>query len=111
MTSRNDDGRMSVSSNRRFCLAVALFAAATLSLPSLAGAVTLRTAGAPEKPAKVDPPGKSPAAHPAKAIQAGAAQGIVQSVGPFAVVLRQLDGTTVTVPVARRITRVFVDGR
>lgn len=38
------------------------------------------------------------------------AEGVVQSVGPRSVVLRELDGTIVTVPVGWE-TQVFVDGR
>jgi hypothetical protein len=41
--------------------------------------------------------------------QAGSAHGIVQSVAPRAVVLKELDGSTVSVPVAPS-TRVFVNG-
>lgn len=38
------------------------------------------------------------------------AEGVVQSVGPRSVVLRELDGTLVTVPVGLE-TQVFLDGR
>jgi hypothetical protein len=39
------------------------------------------------------------------------AQGVVQSVSSTAIVVRQLDGSTVTVPVDRRTTQLFVDNR
>ena len=39
------------------------------------------------------------------------AQGVVQSVGSTSVVVKQLDGSSVTVPVDRRTTQVFVDGK
>jgi hypothetical protein len=52
-------------------------------------------------------PSTATAAKPAKA---GARKGIVQSVSPKAIVLRELDGSTVRVPVAPS-TRVFVDGK
>jgi hypothetical protein len=38
-------------------------------------------------------------------------QGVVQSVGSTAVVLRQLDGSSVAVPVDRKTTQVFVNGK
>ena len=40
-----------------------------------------------------------------------AAQGIVQSVSGGSVVVKQLDGSTVTVPVDRKGTQVFVNNR
>ena len=55
-------------------------------------------------------PSVAEAAAPAKPAKAGARKGIVQSVSPRAVVLRQLDGSTVRVQVAPS-TRVFVDGK
>jgi hypothetical protein len=55
-------------------------------------------------------PSVAKAAAPAKPVKAGARKGIVQSVSPKAIVLRELDGSTVRVPVAPS-TRVFVDGR
>ena len=53
-------------------------------------------------------PSVAEAAAPAKPAKAGAR--IVQSVSPRAIVLRELDGSTVRIPVALS-TRVFVDGR
>lgn len=50
------------------------------------------------------------AAMAAKPVKAGARKGIVQSVSPKAIVLRELDGSTVRIPVALK-TRVFVDGK
>jgi hypothetical protein len=38
-------------------------------------------------------------------------QGVVQSVGSTTVVVKQLDGSVVTVPVDRRTTQVFVDNK
>ncbi len=55
-------------------------------------------------------PSVAKAAAPAKPAKAGARKGIVQSVSPRAIVLRELDGSTVRIPVALS-TRVFVDGR
>jgi endonuclease YncB( thermonuclease family) len=55
-------------------------------------------------------PSAAEAAAPAKPAKGGARKGIVQSVSPRAVVLRQLDGSTVRVQVAPS-TRVFVDGK
>jgi len=52
-------------------------------------------------------PSPAMAAKPAKA---GPRKGIVQSVTPKAIVLRQLDGSTIRIPVAPT-TRVFVDGK
>ena len=40
-----------------------------------------------------------------------AAQGVVQSVGSTTVVVKQLDGSTVTVPVDRKTTQVFVNNK
>jgi hypothetical protein len=40
-----------------------------------------------------------------------AAQGVVQSVGSTSVVVKQLDGTVVSVPVDRRTTQVFVNNK
>ena len=50
------------------------------------------------------PPGKGPHGQP------GSARGIVQSVAAQAVVVKELDGTTVRIPVAES-TRVFFDGK
>lgn len=60
----------------------------------------------PDHGAKPKPPhGAAPAAH-----QAGSAHGIVQSVSARAVLVRELDGSIVSVPVEPS-THVFVDGR
>jgi hypothetical protein len=55
-------------------------------------------------------PSVAEAAAPAKRVKAGARKGIVQSVSPRAIVLRELDGSTVRVQIAPS-TRVFVDGK
>jgi hypothetical protein len=86
-------GRMSDISRKRWRAALAVmvgFAAVALAGPSLAGAATL--------------------ARGAGHAKAGAREGIVQSVSAKAIVLRELDGTTVSIPVAVS-THVFVDGR
>jgi len=56
-------------------------------------------------PAKTTPGGKGPPHG-----QAGSARGIVQSVAGKAVVVKELDGTTVRIPVAQS-THVFFDGK
>ena len=55
-------------------------------------------------PVKAKPPGKGPHG------QAGSARGIVQSLAAKNVVVKELDGTTVRIPVAQS-TRVFLDGK
>jgi hypothetical protein len=55
-------------------------------------------------------PSVAEAAAPVKSAKAGTRQGIVQSVLPKAIVLRELDGSTVRVLVGPS-TRVFVDGK
>jgi len=55
-------------------------------------------------------PAVAEAAAPAKPAKAGARKGIVQSVSPKAIVLRELDGSAVRVPVGPS-TRIFVDGK
>jgi hypothetical protein len=55
-------------------------------------------------------PSVAEAAAPAKPAKAGPRKGIVQSVSPRAIVLRELDGSTIRVQVAPS-TRVFVDGK
>jgi hypothetical protein len=59
-------------------------------------------AGAARGKAPVGPHGGKP--------KAGSARGIVQSVGAKGVVVKELDGSTVRIPVSQR-THVFVDGR
>jgi hypothetical protein len=86
-------------SRRRWTTAVAVtvaFAAVALAGPSFAGAASIFA--------------KGPGAPPAGNAKAGAREGIVQSVAAKAIVLRQLDGRTVSVPVASS-TQVFVDGK
>ena len=88
-------------------MAVALtvaFAAVALAAPSFAKAATFA------KPAHPGSQGKGPAARGAGNAKAGVAEGIVQSVSAKAIVLRELDGSTVSVPVASS-THVFVDGK
>lgn len=77
---------------RAVVIVTTLVVAVALAGPSFAGA-----APAKPKPAPVSE-------------KAGARQGIVQSVSAKAIVLRQLDGSTVSVPVASS-TRFFVDGK
>lgn len=77
--------------------------------PAGVAAASPHTGPAKTKPDQ-KPGGKAPKAHGAAAHQAGTAHGIVQSVGAEAVVVRELDGSTVSIPVAAS-TRVFVDGR
>jgi hypothetical protein len=60
-------------------------------------------------PGKGKPDAGQAHGQPASAQPAGSANGIVQSVSARAVVVRELDGSTVTVPVAGS-TRIFVDG-
>jgi hypothetical protein len=55
-------------------------------------------------------PSVAKAAAPAKPAKTGARKGIVQSVSPRAIVLRELDGSTVRVQIVPS-TRVFVDGK
>src|SRR4030095_12432005 len=80
---------------------VVTLAAVVIAGPSVA------KAAAPAKPVKAGARQARAQANPAKA---AARKGIVQSVSPKAIVLRELDGSTVRVPVAPS-TRVFVDGR
>jgi len=79
-------------------------AALPLAAPSLARAATRA------KPAQAGAPAKAPPAHGAAAVKAGRGEGIVQSVSANAIVLRELDGSTVSVSVAAS-THVFVDGK
>jgi hypothetical protein len=75
--------------------------------PTAAVAASPHTAGAE---AAAPPNGKAPHALPVAATKAGSAHGIVQTVASTAIVVTELDGSSVTVPVAHS-TRVFVDGR
>jgi hypothetical protein len=74
--------------------------------PSFAQAATLA------KPAQGGGPPKTPPAHGPAKIKAGRGEGIVQSVSlsANAIVLRELDGSTVSISVAAS-THVFVNGK
>jgi hypothetical protein len=75
-----------------------------LAGPSVAAAATLA------KPAQPGAQGKAPPAHGAANIKAGHGEGIVQTVSGNAIVVRQLDGSTVNLTVTPG-THVFVDGK
>jgi hypothetical protein len=62
-----------------------------------------------EKPVPGGSHGKAPPARGPGNAKAGAGKGIVQSVSATAIVLRELDGSTVRIPVAAN-THVFVNG-
>jgi hypothetical protein len=88
-------------------VALALFATVVLAAGPSGGGVGVAAAAGPEaavlaKPVQVKPQVKDPAAR--------SGQGIVQSVSARAVVLKELDGSTVSVPVDAK-TRVLVDGK
>jgi hypothetical protein len=90
----------------------ALAVAAALAPAPQARAAQARAAArpggdAPDKPAKAGDP---PAKHPSPAAPSQTVQGVVQAVVAGAVVLRELDGSSVRVPVSPK-TRVFVDGK
>jgi hypothetical protein len=90
-----------------WCAAVAVtvvFATVALAGASFAEAATFA------KPAHAGSPVKGPGAGGAGNPKAGAGEGIVQSVFANAIVLRELDGSSVTVSVAAS-TQVFVDGK
>src|SRR5205823_9734391 len=75
---------------------------------SLHDALPISTAA---KPAQPGAQGKNPPARGGAAnVKAGRGEGIVQSVATNGVVLRQLDGSTVTISVGSS-TQVFVDGK
>lgn len=74
----------------------------------LAGA-SLAEASTFEKPVPAGSQGKAPPARGPGNAKAGAGKGIVQSVSATAIVLRELDGSTVRIPVAAN-THVFVNG-
>jgi hypothetical protein len=78
--------------------------AAAALVPSFAEAAAFA------KPPQAGPQGKAPPARDNGKAKAGAGEGIVQSVSADAVVLRELDGSTVSVPVVSS-TQVFVDGQ
>ena len=96
--------RVLSSATRRFV--VAGLGLAGVALVLAAGAAAEHGAPVKGKPVDQTPHGKSPATRQ----QAGGAHGIVQSVGAKVVVVRELDGSSVDVPVAPS-TRVFVDAR
>jgi hypothetical protein len=79
-------------------------AVVALAGPSVAMAATRA------KPAQPGAQSKSPAAHGPANVKAGRGEGIVQSVSASAIVLRQLDGSTVSVSIGSS-TQVFVDGK
>jgi len=88
-------------------VALALFAAVVLAAGPSGGGVGVAAAAGPEaaalaKPVEVKPQVKGPPAR--------SGQGIVLSVSARAVVLKELDGSTVSVPVDAK-TRVLVDGK
>jgi hypothetical protein len=78
-----------------------------LGAVALAAALALPTASIAAPPVKTTPAGKEPPSHHG---QAGSARGIVQSVAARVVVVKELDGTTVLIPVGTS-THVFFDGR
>ena len=90
-------------SRKSWSTAVAVTVA--LAGASYAGAATFGKPAQPGPPANAASPGKGSAAH-----GAGTGEGIVQSVSASAIVLRELDGSTVSVPVGSS-THVFVDGK
>lgn len=81
-----------------------VFASAALVGPSFAEATAFA------KPAHAGSQGKVPSGRGLGKAKAGAGEGIVQSVSAESVVLRELDGSTLVVPVASS-THVFIDGR
>lgn len=95
-----------------------VFAALALSLgPDWGGPVAASAASSAKpvttpaaKPEQAGPKTKNPESHGPGSTEGGTGQGIVQSVSPRALILRELDGGTVTVPVVPH-TRVFVDGK
>lgn len=94
-------------SERSWSAAVAVtvgIAAVALAAASFAEAATVA------KPVPAGAQGKAPPARGAGNAKAGTGKGIVQSVSAQAIVLRELDGSTVRVPVASS-THVFVDGK
>jgi len=91
-------------SRRTWSTAVAV-AFVALAGTSSAGAAAFGKPAQPGPPANAASPGKGSAAH-----GAGTGEGIVQSVSASAIVLRELDGSTVSVPVGSS-THVFVDGK
>jgi hypothetical protein len=91
----------------------ALVVTAALAVPQLAGAAPTHAAARPSPDAPGKPekkPENPPAKPPGPAGPAQRAQGVVQAVTEGAVVLKELDGSTVRVPVGPK-TRVFVDGK
>jgi hypothetical protein len=81
-------------------------AAVAVTVVALAGPPIAAAA----KPAQPGSQGKGPPAHGAANIKAGHGEGIVQSVSGNAIVVRQLDGSTVNLTVTAS-THVFVDGK
>jgi hypothetical protein len=100
---------------RRNSIAIAVtvvLAAAALAGPSLAHAATLAKPANPglqDRPQEQGPP-PGVAEKARGKPTAGDGEGIVQSVSATTILIRELDGSAVSVPVAP-ITRVFVDGK
>jgi hypothetical protein len=89
----------------RTALAVSIVSGAVaFAGPSLARAAALA------KPVQAGAPGKTPPAHSAAQVKAGRGEGIVQSVLANTIVLRELDGSTVSISIASS-THVFVNGK
>jgi hypothetical protein len=83
---------------------------AVVAAVALAGPAVVQAATA-AKPAQPGAQGKNPPARGGAAnVKAGRGEGIVQSVAANGVVLRQLDGSTVSISVGSS-TQVFVDGK
>ncbi len=93
-------------SRRSWCaaLGVTVGVAVALAGPAVSGAATLA------KPVPAGAQAKAPSPRGEGKGKSGAGKGIVQSVSAQAIVLRELDGSTVGVPVASS-THVFVDGK
>ena len=78
--------------------------AVALAAPAFAGAAPI------EKPAPAAARAKAPPPPGPSQARSGAGKGIVQSVSAHAIVLRELDGSTVRVPVGPG-AHIFVDGK
>jgi hypothetical protein len=98
----NDVSRRSWSA----AVGVTVGVAVALAGPAFSGAAT----PAKPKPLPAGAQAKAPPPPGAAEGKAGTGKGIVQSVSAQAIVLRELDGSTVRIPVASS-THVFVDGK
>jgi hypothetical protein len=96
----NDVSRRSWSA----AVGITVGVAVTLAGPAFSGAATLA------KPVPAGAQAKAPPPRGEGQVKSGTGKGIVQSVSAQAIVLRELDGSTVRVPVASS-THVFVDGK